>query len=184
MKTDYFRRPAAVALLIWLFSPLYIAAGRREQQPAVPSSAPVTRTEQEKQEYRRAMETADQQIAAEVKAHSELMKNLEYLTTEIGPRLTGSPQMQAASQWTLKRFRDYGIAAHLETTQIAHAWTRGQDTAAILSPINRAVPIRSFGWGRATPGAVTGAVELVEVKTLAGTTCSIWAEATWQRGKD
>ena len=61
----------------------------------------------------------------EVKAHSELVKNLEYLTTQIGPRLTGSPQMQAASQWTLKRFQDYGVDAHLETTEIAHGWTRG-----------------------------------------------------------
>jgi hypothetical protein len=113
------------------------------------------------------METADQKIAAEVTAHSELMKNLEYLTTQIGPRLTGSPQMQAASQWTLQRFRDYRIDAHLETTQIAHSWARGQDTAEILAPISRGIPVRSFGWGRATPGAVSGGVKVVEVKTLA-----------------
>ena len=37
------------------------------------------------------MEQADQKIADEVTAHSELMKNLEYLTTQIGARLTGSP---------------------------------------------------------------------------------------------
>src|SRR5579862_4401035 len=47
--------------------------------------------------YRVSMEDADQRIQAEVLAHSELMKNLEHLTTQIGPRLTGSPQMQAAS---------------------------------------------------------------------------------------
>ena len=58
---------------------------------------PAVRTEQEKQEYRKAMEAADQKIADEVEAHSQLMKNLEYLTTSIGPRLTGSPQMQAAT---------------------------------------------------------------------------------------
>jgi Zn-dependent M28 family amino/carboxypeptidase len=75
--------------------------------------------------------------------------------------------MQAASQWTLQRFRDYGLDAHLETTQITHSWTRGQDAAAIVSPISRDVPIRSFGWGKATAGPVTGAVKLVDVKTLA-----------------
>ena len=80
------------------------------------------RTPEQQQSYREAMEQADLKIAAEVKNHSELMKNLEYLTTEIGPRLTGSPQMQEASQWTLQRFHDYGIDAHLETAQIAHAW--------------------------------------------------------------
>ncbi|MGE5205595.1 MAG: M20/M25/M40 family metallo-hydrolase [Chlamydiota bacterium] len=165
MNTASVRRFIGVALLASLLTTLSLATSRKVAQQ--PAAAPVARTDQERQDYRKAMETADQKIADEVKAHSELMKNLEYLTTNIGPRLTGSPQMQAASQWTLQRFRDYGIDAHLETTQIAHAWTRGQDTAAILSPISRAVPIRSFGWGKATPGAVTGTVRVLEVKTLA-----------------
>jgi carboxypeptidase Q len=165
MKPDSLRRrAAAAALLVCLFATLSLAASRHAQQPAAPS-APV-RSQQEQQEYRAAMETADLKIATEVKAHSELVKNLEYLTTQIGSRLTGSPQMQAASQWTLQRFRGYGIDAHLETTQIAHSWTRGDDSAEILTPISRAVPIRSFGWGKATPGAVTGTVKAVEVKVL------------------
>jgi len=158
-----FPRRLAAGVLVCLVATLCLAAELHAQQP----SAPAARSEQDKQAYRKAMETADQKIADEVKAHSELIKNLEHLTTQIGPRLTGSPQMQAASQWTLQRFRDYGIDAHLETTQIAHAWTRGQDTASIISPISRTVPIRSFGWGEATPGAVTGNVKVVEAKTLA-----------------
>lgn len=162
MKIRFPSRLAA-GVLVCLVATLCVAAELGAQQP----SAPVARSEQDKQAYRKAMETADQKIADEVKAHSELTKNLEHLTTQIGPRLTGSPQMQAASQWTLQRFHDYGIDAHLETTQIAHAWTRGQDTAAIIGPISRAVPIRSFGWGEATPGAVTGSVKVVEAMTLA-----------------
>jgi hypothetical protein len=165
MNTASLRRFVVAALLVSLLTTLSLATSRKAEQQS--AAGPATRTEQEKQEYRKAMETADQKIADEVKAHSELMKNLEYLTTNIGPRLTGSPQMQTASRWTLQRFRDYGIDAHLETTQIAHAWTRGQDTAAILSPIQRAVPIRSFGWGKATAGAVTGTVKVLEIKTLA-----------------
>ena len=104
------------------------------------------------------MEEADQKIADEVKAHSELMKNLEYLTTQIGPRLTGSPQMQAASAWTRKRFQDYHLEAHLETAEIAHGWTRGEETAEITSPIQRRIGIHAFGWSKATNGEVTGSV--------------------------
>ena len=165
MTTNFLRRQVAAAFLVCLFAVLSFAASRQVQQPATPSATP--RTEEERQDYRKAMETADQKIAAEVTAHSELMKNLEYLTTQIGPRLTGSPQMQAASQWTVQRFRDYRIDAHLETTQIAHSWARGLDTAEILAPISRGIPIRSFGWSKATPGAVSGRVKVVEVKTLA-----------------
>ena len=67
---------------------------------AQPPQASSQRTVEQQQSYRKAMEDADQKIADEVKSHSELMKNLEYLTTQIGPRLTGSQQMQAASDWT------------------------------------------------------------------------------------
>ena len=121
------------------------------------------RTEDQKRSYRTSMEEADQKIANEVKAHSELMKNLEYLCYRIGPRLTGSPQMQSASQWTLQRFKDYGIDAHLETTQIAHSWIRGRDTASLIKPVANGVStinieVRSAGWSKATPGEITANV--------------------------
>ncbi|HXZ79525.1 MAG TPA: M20/M25/M40 family metallo-hydrolase [Terriglobales bacterium] len=124
------------------------------------------RTEEQKTSYRKAMEVADQKIADEVKAHSELMKNLEYLTTQIGPRLTGSPQMQKASDWTLQRFKEYGIAAHLETTEIPQGWTRGKDQAEIVAPVSRQIEIRAMGWSKSTNGAVTGPVLLVKAKKM------------------
>ncbi len=144
--------PALFSLCLW-------AGSLSAQLPA--------RTEDEQQAYRKAMEEADQKIAAEVKSHSELMKNLEYLTTMIGPRLTGSPQMQAASDWTLKRYKDYGVEAHLETAQIAHAWTRGVETAQITSPIQRSIGIHAFGWSKATRGEIAGNVVSVQVDKLA-----------------
>jgi Zn-dependent M28 family amino/carboxypeptidase len=122
------------------------------------------RTKEERQSYRKAMEEADQKIADEVKAHSELMKNLEYLTTQIGPRLTGSVQMQEASSWSLKRFQDYGIEAHLETANIDHAWTRGNETAEITSPMRRTIGIRAFGWSKATNGDVSGKVVALDIQ--------------------
>ena len=121
------------------------------------------RTSEQQQSYRKAMEEADGKIADEVKTHSELMKNLEYLTTQIGPRLTGSKQMQAASDWTLKRFQDYGVDAHLETTNIDHAWTRGIETAEITSPIQRSIGIRALGWSKATNGDVSGQVIAIDL---------------------
>ena len=124
------------------------------------------RTDEAKRAYKAAMEQADEKIAAEVKAHSELMKNLEYLTTEIGPRLTGSKQMQLASDWTLKRFHDYGIDAHLESTEIPHAYYRGADTGELVTPISRRIGIHALGWSKATPGEVSGSVILVKMESL------------------
>jgi Zn-dependent M28 family amino/carboxypeptidase len=122
------------------------------------------RTREQRDAYRKAMEEADQKIADEVKAHSELMKNLEYLTTQIGPRLTGSPQMQAASVWTRKRFQDYHLEAHLETAEIAHGWTRGVETAEITSPIQRRIGIHALGWSKATDGEIAGKVVVLNIK--------------------
>lgn len=146
--------------LLYFFLILTIASvtlirSSRAQSDA--SQAP-TRSEEDKRSYRSAMEQADQKIDDEVKTHSELMKNLEHLTTEIGARLTGSPQMNRASDWTLQRFKDYGVDAHLETTEIPHSWTRGPDTAEITAPIQKSVEIRSLGWSKATAGTVSGNV--------------------------
>ena len=145
------KRPIFCLLLL-----ITIGFASAQLPPQIPNAA--ARTDDEKRTYRTAMEQADRKIVEEVNAHSELMKNLEYLTTEIGARLTGSPQMNRASEWTLQRFKDYGVEAHLETTEIPHAWTRGQDTAEITSPFTRTLEIRSAGWSKATEGPVSGNV--------------------------
>jgi len=42
------------------------------------------------------------------------MQNLQYLSDVIGPRLTGSSAARRANDWTLERFKAYGLEAHLE----------------------------------------------------------------------
>jgi hypothetical protein len=139
------------SLLFLVLAVLVLPSLQLAQNPAGPPS-------EQDRAYWAAMEDADAQIYAEINAHSELMKNLEYLTGMFSPRLVGSPQMQKASAWALQRFLDYGLDAHLETTTVSHAWYRGDDTAEILSPIQRAIPIRSYVWGMATKGDITGPV--------------------------
>ncbi len=156
------RRPLLAYVAVLVFGGLLSA--QQEGAPQEVPQAPPQRSSEQRAAYRKAMEEADQKIADEVKAHSELVKNLEYLTTQIGPRLTGSPQMQAASQWTLKRLKDYGLEAHLETTEIAHSWTRGLETAEITSPIQQRIGIRAFGWSKATNGEISGNVVTVDIK--------------------
>jgi carboxypeptidase Q len=157
-----FLAPLSLLFTASLFAQQTQSAAPPAQQP--PAQAAAQRSEQLRDDYRKAMEEADQKIAAEVKTHSELMKNLEYLTTQIGARLTGSPQMQAASDWTLKRFKDYGIDAHLETAQIAHGWTRGLETAEITSPVQKRIGIHAFGWSKGTDSDISGAVMVLDVQ--------------------
>ena len=73
----------------------------------------------------------DTKILPQVKADEDILKsNLEYLADRIGPRLTGSAQLERASHWTEERFKEAGYAnAHLESWQIANNWVRGPSTA-------------------------------------------------------
>ncbi|HJT69773.1 MAG TPA: hypothetical protein VJ731_06210 [Terriglobales bacterium] len=123
------------------------------------------RSDQDKDAYYKAMLEADQKISALEKIRPEVMHNEEYLTTYIGPRLTGSPAMQKASHWALDLFRKYGLEAHLESSQIPHAWYRGNDWGKVVSPIEHWMTVRSAAWSKATPGPVIGSLVAVDENT-------------------
>src|SRR5262249_43589419 len=108
---------------------------------------------------------ADAQILAEIDDHSEAAQNLEYISDNIGPRLTGSPQLKAANDWTAEQFRKYGLTnVHLESWKIAHTWTRGTAKARIVYPTERPLTIASAGWAPGTNGVVKGPVVFFEAE--------------------
>jgi Zn-dependent M28 family amino/carboxypeptidase len=113
-----------------------------------------------------AFATADAQILSEIRDHSQAMDNLEYLSDEIGPRLTGSSQLKQANDWTAAKFREYGLTnVKLEPWTIAHSWTRGTSHARIVSPAVHPLTIASAGWSPGTNGAVRGPVVYFDAKT-------------------
>src|SRR3989442_14500640 len=57
--------------------------------------------------------------------HSQVMPNLQYLSDVIGPRLTGSSAPRAANDWTMARFKQYGLEAHLEQWNFGGTPARG-----------------------------------------------------------
>ena len=108
---------------------------------------------------------ADARILAEINEHSEIMANLEHLSDDIGPRLTGSPQLHRANEWTRDVFTKYGLAnAHLEGWTIARSWTRGAASARIVSPTEHPLTIAAAGWSPSTPGTVRGPVVYFDAK--------------------
>lgn len=108
---------------------------------------------------------ADSQILNEISEHSEVMQNLEYLSDEIGPRLTGSPQLKRANDWTAGIMRKYGLVnVHLEPWTIAHSWARGTAVARIVAPTEHPLTIASAGWAPGTNGVVRGPVVYFDAK--------------------
>src|SRR6202521_1442142 len=108
---------------------------------------------------------ADTKILSEIREHSEVMQNIEYLSDNIGARLTGSPQLKQASEWTREMFQKYGLTnAHLEPWTISHGWTRETARASILSPAAHPLTIAAAGWSPSTPGVVRGTVVYFDAK--------------------
>jgi carboxypeptidase Q len=94
---------------------------------------------------------------------SEVMQHLRYLSDVIGPRLTGSPAARRANDWTLERFRAYGLDAHLEPWQFGGTWTRGPMRARLTAPRAHDVTAASWAWTPGTGGApVTGPVVRID----------------------
>ena len=114
------------------------------------------------------IEEMDTKIIAQVKSDEpELKANLTYLADRIGPRLTGSPQLDRASHWTEEQFKSAGFAdAHLESWSIANSWTRGPATGRILAPADQALTLASGGWSPSTDGPVRGPVVGAAYRTI------------------
>ena len=112
-----------------------------------------------------ALAPVDARILAEIRDHSEAMENLEYLSDEIGPRLTGSPQLKRANEWTRDMFKKYGLtSSHLEPWTIARSWTRGTARARMVIPTEHMLTIAAAGWSPGTPGVVQGPVVYFDAK--------------------
>ncbi len=107
-----------------------------------------------------------QAIIEEIDKHSELMANLEYLCDMIGPRLTGSPNLVRANQWTRDKFQQYGLSsAHIEPWTIESAWTRGGAKGRVILPVEQRILLESAGWGPSTKGPLRGPVVHVKAES-------------------
>lgn len=130
---------------------LYTAAAART--PASPTST--------------SMATPEARLIDEIGSHAELMPNLERLCDDIGARLTGSPQLQAAQQWTMARLRAYGaVGVHLEAYDMGRPWRRGAARARLLNASGMALEVVQKGWTEGTARPVRAEVALLDVKTL------------------
>lgn len=109
----------------------------------------------------------DKALIAEVKTNTELMKNLEYLSDVIGPRLTGSRGLQRANEWAAKKMKAYGLKnVRQEAWEVPIGWERGPATMKVIEPdTGRSLLIASAGWSPGTRGKVTGDVVIMNART-------------------
>lgn len=98
--------------------------------------------------------------------NSHAAADLEYLLDVIGPRLSGSPEVRRANDWTLQKFREYGAdRAALEAWTFGVGWTRGPMTLRMLTPQKRELLGVSWAWSPGTNGPLAGDVVFMDART-------------------
>ena len=108
----------------------------------------------------------DKKIIAEVKDHTQLMKNLQHLCDVIGPRLTGSPGLEKANKWAEKKMTEYGLTnVKLEPWEIPLGWERGTCTMTMIEPTKKTLTAAAAAWTPGTKGKITGEVVYVDART-------------------
>jgi len=143
------RQFAATLLLLALLAP-YAAFGQQPaaQPPAPDPNDPIVR------------------IKDEGMNRSQVMQTLSYLSDVIGPRLTASPGMKRANNWTRDTLEKWGMQnAHLEAWgPFGRGWSLKRFSAQVVDPLN--IPLIAYpkAWSPATNGAVTGNVVYLDAK--------------------
>ncbi len=92
--------------------------------------------------------------------NSKVMDTLSELTDRIGPRLTGSPNMKRANDWTREQLEKWGLAnAHLESYgPFGRGWSEESVFVRMVSPDVAMLIAQPEAWTPSTPGMLRGRV--------------------------
>lgn len=144
------RYTAIVLLLILLASPTTLLA-QTQQAPAPDPNDPI------------------QRIKDEGMNRSQVMQTLSYLSDVIGPRLTASPGMKRANEWTRDRLAKWGLQnARLEPFgPFGRGWTLKRFSAQVIEPLT--IPLIAYpkAWSPGFANPLTAEVVYVDARTEA-----------------
>jgi hypothetical protein len=97
-------------------------------------------------------------IRREEAEHSQILRTLHMLTDRYGPRLTGSPNHEAAAKWAAQQMTEWGLKnAHLEPWDFGHpGWLNERATGHITAPVRANLKFEVLGWTPSTNGPLAG----------------------------
>lgn len=99
---------------------------------------------------------------------SQVMDHISWLSDVYGPRLTGSPAIKQASQWTQKKFAEWGLAnIHEEEFAFGKGWSLVRFSAHMIEP--QVSPLIGYpkSWTPGTPGLISADVVLATIRSEA-----------------
>ncbi|HWM92114.1 MAG TPA: M20/M25/M40 family metallo-hydrolase [Thermoanaerobaculia bacterium] len=89
--------------------------------------------------------------------HSQVLETARHLTDVIGSRLTGSPGMKAANDWTRQRLEEWGLEkAHLEDYPFGRGWSFSRAAVHMTKPQQGPLHALPRAYTPGTAGPVRG----------------------------
>ena len=83
---------------------------------------------------------------------SHVQQLSQALFDSVGPRLTGSPGLLAASNWAINKYKSWGIDAKRENYGTWRGWRRGTSHIDLMSPRVRSLDGTMLAWSPGTNG--------------------------------
>jgi len=151
-----------------------LALRAQQAAPAAAAQPPSTKAAAKAAPATKATTTATttdpvDRIKEEGQKRSQVMATLSYLTDVIGPRLTGSPNLKRANEWTRDKLKAWGLAsARLEAWgPFGRGWSLKKFSAQIVEP--QCIPLIGYpkAWSPATDGTLSAPVVFFNPKTEA-----------------
>ncbi|HRI44840.1 MAG TPA: M20/M25/M40 family metallo-hydrolase [Fimbriimonadaceae bacterium] len=110
-----------------------------------------------------------QRIVQHGKNENQVMRHLWHLSKNIGPRLTGSPKLLQACDWTMLRFKEFGLKnVHLDYWgEVPVGFERGErQTGRMVAPYEWDFEFTTPAWSPGT-GVKRRGVAILEPTTMA-----------------
>jgi carboxypeptidase Q len=156
----------AIAVLIVCALPLTAADKKKSNTSSAETSRPSYELPQPaKEDINYSMY---QQIREEGLKHSHVMEYASALMDGIGPRLTGSPNLKHANEWTRDQFTAMGCAnAHLEDWgEFGMGWQQLNTWVRMSSPDTAVFIAQAAPWSPSSNGAINAEAVSMEVKKV------------------
>ncbi len=157
-----FRRKIISAFALYALLLPAVAFGQNNSANSVSTAKTAT------QVYTAPKETIDKIREEGMGKNSQVMQTLSYLTDVIGGRLTNSPSMKRANEWTRDQMAKWGMQnAHLESWgPWGRGWSLKSFNAQIVAP--QSFPVIAFpkAWTTSTKGTVSAEVVYLDAKTI------------------
>jgi carboxypeptidase Q len=109
-----------------------------------------------------------ERIREEGLSRSQIERIAGHLTDVIGPRLTGSPQMKQANEWTAQQLRTWGLENVVVEPwgEFGRGWEVVASHARLLAPFVMPLDVYPLAWSGSTRGMVSGPAVIIEAASV------------------